>query len=60
MDTPEFDEVPGVEASTGALGHGAPIGVGLAIGAKIQKKSLKLFVIVGDGRNKRSIVWEDQ
>ena len=46
---PEFDKVPGVEASTGALGHGAPIGIGLAIGAKIDNKKFKTFVIVGDG-----------
>ena len=35
---PEFDKVPGVEASTGALGHGAPIGLGIALGARIKKK----------------------
>ena len=35
---PEFDKVPGVEASTGALGHGAPIGLGVALGAKIKKE----------------------
>ena len=35
---PEFDKVPGVEASTGALGHGSPIGLGIALGAKIEKK----------------------
>ena len=35
---PEFDKVPGVEASTGALGHGSPIGLGIALGAKLEKK----------------------
>ena len=55
---PEFDKVPGVEASTGALGHGAPIGVGLAIGAKIQKKKFKTFVIVGDGEINEGSFWE--
>ena len=36
---PEFDKVPGVEASTGALGHGAPIGLGTALGAKITNEN---------------------
>ena len=35
---PEENKVPGVEASTGALGHGLPIGVGMALAAKILKK----------------------
>ena len=37
---PERGKVPGVEASTGALGHGLPIGVGMAIAGKLNKKSL--------------------
>ena len=41
--------VPGVEASTGSLGHGLPIAVGLAISAKIKKETFKTIVIVGDG-----------
>ena len=36
-------KVPGVEASTGALGHGMPIGVGMALAAKIQKKKTQGF-----------------
>ena len=55
---PEFDKVPGVEASTGALGHGAPIGIGLAIGAKIDNKKFKTFVIVGDGEINEGSFWE--
>ena len=35
---PERGKVPGIEASTGALGHGLPMGVGMAIAAKIMKK----------------------
>ena len=46
---PEFGKVPGVEASTGALGHGPAIGVGMAIAAKLNKQKYKTFVIVGDG-----------
>ena len=55
---PEFDKVPGVEASTGALGHGAPIGLGMALGARINKKIFKTFVIVGDGEINEGSFWE--
>lgn len=55
---PEFDKVPGVEASTGALGHGAPIGLGIALGARIKKKKFNTFVIVGDGEINEGSFWE--
>ena len=42
---PEFDKVPGVEASTGALGHGSPIGLGIALGAKIEKRIFILMLL---------------
>ncbi len=51
-------KVPGVEASTGALGHGMPIGIGIALAAKIQKKKHKVFVIVGDGEINEGSIWE--
>ena len=55
---PEFDKVPGVEASTGALGHGAPIGLGIALGARINRKKFNTFVIVGDGEINEGSFWE--
>ena len=55
---PEFDKVPGVEASTGALGHGSPIGLGIALGAKIEKKNFHTYVIVGDGEINEGSFWE--
>ena len=55
---PESHKVNGVEASTGALGHGLPIGVGMALAAKINKKKNKVFVIVGDGEINEGSVWE--
>ena len=48
---PESSKVKGVEASTGSLGHGLPIGVGLALAAKISKLDLKISAKVGpDGK----------
>lgn len=51
-------KVPGVEASTGALGHGPSIGVGMAMAAKMDKKDYRVFVIVGDGECDEGSVWE--
>jgi transketolase len=55
---PERDKVPGVEASTGALGHGLPIGVGIAIAGRIKKKDHRVVVITGDGEINEGSVWE--
>ena len=55
---PERDKVPGVEASTGALGHGLPIGVGMALAAKIRKRSHRVLVVTGDGEINEGSVWE--
>lgn len=55
---PEAGKVPGVEASTGALGHGLPIAVGKALAAKIQKKSHRVFCVMGDGETNEGSVWE--
>ena len=41
--------VPGVEASTGALGHGLPIGLGMALAARMRGATNRVFVIMGDG-----------
>jgi transketolase len=46
---PEYGMVPGVEASTGALGHGLSIGVGLALAARMRDRAYRTFVLLGDG-----------
>ena len=55
---PEASKVNGVEASTGSLGHGMPIALGMAISAKILKQKHKVFVIVGDGEINEGSTWE--
>lgn len=55
---PSRGKVPGVETSTGPLGHGLPVGVGGAIAAKLQKNLRKVFVIVGDGELQEGSNWE--
>lgn len=55
---PNRQMVPGVETNTGSLGHGLPVGVGVAIGAKLQKRSLRVFVLTGDGELQEGSNWE--
>ena len=55
---PERGHVPGVEASTGALGHGLSIGVGMAQAAKIRQQPHQIYIVVGDGELDEGSVWE--
>jgi transketolase len=50
--------IPGVEFSTGSLGHGLSVGAGMAYGAKKNNKQYKVFVICGDGECDEGAVWE--
>lgn len=50
--------IPGVEFSTGSLGHGVSVACGLALAAKIQKKSHRVYAIMGDGECDEGVVWE--
>ena len=52
------DKLDAVEASTGSLGHGLPIAVGMALGYKIKKNSNHIFVIIGDGEMNEGTIWE--
>jgi transketolase len=55
---PDSTKVPGVEASTGSLGHGLPMGVGMALGMRIQRRAGRVFVLVGDGECNEGSIWE--
>lgn len=55
---PEVRKLPGIEASTGSLGQGLSIGAGLALGAKMQGKNYRTFVMTGDGELDEGQVWE--
>lgn len=55
---PDMNIVPGVEASTGALGHGFPFGIGIALAGKIDKKNYRVFILLGDGECQEGSIWE--
>jgi transketolase len=50
--------VPGLEVSSGSLGHGLSVGVGLALGAKRRGSGQRCFAVVGDGEANEGAVWE--
>jgi transketolase len=51
-------KVPGVEVSTGSLGHGIGVAVGMALAARIDRTDRRVFVLVGDGEANEGSVWE--
>jgi transketolase len=51
-------KVPGVEQNTGALGHGLPIGTGMAIAGKLDRADYRVFVLLGDGELAEGSNWE--
>ena len=55
---PEAWKIPGIEATTGALGHGLSVGVGFALNARIEKNGVRVFVVMGDGECDEGSVWE--
>lgn len=55
---PKRNSIPGVEASTGSLGHGLAIGCGLALSDKNDSKMCKTVVLMGDGECNEGTVWE--
>lgn len=49
---------PGIEAGTGSLGQGLSLGLGMAIGLKLDKKPNRVYVLVGDGEQDEGQIWE--
>jgi transketolase len=55
---PKINEIPGVEASTGALGHGLSFAIGIAYANKVDKKDSHVYVVLGDGECQEGSIWE--
>lgn len=50
--------LPGIETTNGSLGHGLPIGIGMALAVKKMGKPSRIFVLVGDGECQEGSIWE--
>ena len=55
---PTPDHLAGIEAATGSLGHGLPIGLGMALAGRIQKQTYNVYTVLGDGECNEGSVWE--
>ncbi len=55
---PARDRVPGIEASTGSLGHGFSMAIGVALALKAKDSDRRVFVLIGDGESNEGSVWE--
>jgi transketolase len=55
---PTPEHLPGIEAATGSLGHGLPLGLGMAMAAHIQDRSYNVYAVLGDGECNEGSVWE--
>ena len=55
---PCMRDLPGIEASTGSLGHGLSMAVGMAMAQKLDQNDARTFVVIGDGECEEGTVWE--
>lgn len=55
---PAPSHLAGIEAATGSLGHGLPIGLGMALAERIQKDDYRVYVVLSDGECNEGSVWE--
>lgn len=53
-----LNSLPGIEATTGSLGHGLSIGTGIALSLKNDNKKSKVYVLIGDGEVEEGSIWE--
>jgi transketolase len=58
LEHPVYKSVPGVEATTGSLGHGLSLGLGMAFAGRIQGHAYRVFVAVSDGECNEGSTWE--
>ena len=57
-DHPDMRKVPGIDFSSGSLGQGLSVSVGMALGGKIDKKEYKVYCMLGDGELNEGQIWE--
>lgn len=52
------NKLPGIEMNSGSLGHGLPVGVGMALAAKMDGRAYRTYVVMGDGELAEGSIWE--
>jgi transketolase len=55
---PDMHMVPGIEISTGALGQGLSVALGIALAARMDRKTFRVYCLIGDGESQEGQVWE--
>ncbi len=55
---PDMNKTPGIDMTTGSLGHGLSVGLGMALSGKLQKKDYQVWIIIGDGESQEGSIWE--
>jgi transketolase len=55
---PDVTKLPGLETSTGSLGQGLSVGLGIALGARMRGHKFQTFVMIGDGELQEGMIWE--
>ncbi|MCX5749276.1 MAG: transketolase [Candidatus Saganbacteria bacterium] len=55
---PDRTSLPGIDMSTGSLGQGLSVAVGMALAAKMDKKEHRIYCIIGDGESQEGQIWE--
>lgn len=55
---PNMRDLKGIEASTGSLGHGISVAVGMAMAQKLDQNGAKTYVMIGDGESQEGTIWE--
>jgi transketolase len=57
-DHPDMRKIPGVDFSSGSLGHGLSLSVGMALAARVQDRSFRVYCLMGDGELDEGQIWE--
>jgi transketolase len=55
---PDMNKTPGVDYTTGSLGHGLSIGLGMALAARLDERAYRTYVVIGSGELQEGLVWE--
>ena len=55
---PDMHKTPGIDMTTGSLGHGLSAGLGMALSGKLQQKDFHVWIVIGDGESQEGSIWE--